>query len=190
MFSFPDAAADARLLGAAQSEIVAECYCFATYRPVTFQVRNILKLGKAILLWSQIDWFIAVSNYNNDFFLYFYDLIFGNVLDRHRHGRDFFYFFFCFLLCWKREASDSFSRRALTFRDLSFVNSKCCFNTSTHRFFHGCFRLSRLTWTETSRFGSTCENRPERGRRGRRLQACSFWVGRESEENLWIWKRA
>lgn len=60
-----------------QNEIVAVFYYFATYRPVMLRVRNILKLGKAILLWSKIDCFITVSNYNNnDLFLYFYDLIF------------------------------------------------------------------------------------------------------------------
>lgn len=174
-----------------QNEIVAECYYFAMYRPVMLQVRNILKLGKAILLWSEIDCFIAVSNYNsNDFFLYFYDLIFGNILNWYHHGRDFFIFSSAFNSVRKEKRQTRSARRALTFRDLSFVNFKCCFNTSTHQFFHGCFRLNRLTWTKTSRFGSTCENRPERGRRGRRLQACLFWVGRESEENLWIWKQA
>lgn len=37
------------------NEIVAVFYYFAMYRPVMLQVRNILKLGKAILFWSKID---------------------------------------------------------------------------------------------------------------------------------------
>lgn len=64
-----------------QNEIVAVFYYFAMYRPVMLQVRNILKLGKAILLWTKIDCFITVSNYNNhDLFLYFYYPIFGKEI--------------------------------------------------------------------------------------------------------------
>lgn len=56
-----------------QNEIVAVFYYFAVFRPVMLQVRNILKLGKAILLWSEMDCFITVSNgNNNDLFFFSY----------------------------------------------------------------------------------------------------------------------
>lgn len=60
-----------------QSEIVAVFYYFATFRPIMLQVRNILKLGKAIPLWSKTDCFITVCNQTKIFFpLYFHHLLF------------------------------------------------------------------------------------------------------------------
>lgn len=88
-------------------------------------------------------------------------------------------FFSCFYILLKKEKCQARSNlRGLNFHGLLFVNFKRCFNTSTYPFFYGWFRLSWVTWTKTSRFGSKCKNRPERGPAptgGLKL----FWVGCE-----------
>lgn len=78
----------------------------------------------------------------------------------------FFFFSSAFYTVRKEKHQTRSNLRGLNFCGLSFVNFKCCFNTSTHQFLYGCFRLSWVTWTKTSRFGSKCENRPERARTG------------------------
>lgn len=76
------------------------------------QVRNILKLGKAILLWSKIDCFITVSNYNNnDLFLYFYDVIFGKEIYSIciiKEGKSFNFFLLLLYTVKKRKVPGSF----------------------------------------------------------------------------------
>lgn len=73
--------------------------------------------------------------------------------------------------------------RALSFHGLSFVNFNCGFAASTYLFLHGWFRLSWVTWTKTSRFGSKCKNRAERGPTGATtgglLILGSVWIRRE-----------